>query len=137
MKNLNLAFLYPHLNDEMGKDEKDEDPIDVRTLYAAVLARAICDAFSTTYVAHEIRREANAWLLFWEEKDRLEEFTFPWVCEHLDLDPINLRKTLAKNGVLKDYRFHGHFDLNGFIRRYLAADEVQIRPCRKYARSEH
>ena len=91
MKNLNIAFLYPHLNDEMPKDEKDEDPIDVKTLYAAVLARAICDAFSTTYVDHAVRREASAWLLLWDDVDYKEEFTFPWVCEHLDLDPISLR----------------------------------------------
>lgn len=134
MKNLNAMLACTHLNGYMpNSDEKDEDPIDVRTLYAAIIARAICDGFGTSFVEHAVRREAQAWLMLWEDIDYKTEFSFPWVCEHLDLDPVLLRKTLAKPKEFVDYRFNGHYDLNGFIRRMMEDESVQILPRGKNA----
>lgn len=63
-----------------------------RNLLAAVLARAICDAFGTAHCdRHEIR-SARQWLFGQLTPKR--PFSFAWVCLHLDLDPISLQESL-------------------------------------------
>jgi hypothetical protein len=78
--------------------ERDEDldassPVKPeRNLLAAVLARAICDAFGTAHCERHIVRDARQWLF-----GRLtpkEPFSFAWVALHLDLDPISLQESL-------------------------------------------
>lgn len=63
-----------------------------RNLLAAVLARAICDAFGTAQCDRHIIRSARQWLF-----SRLEpkkSFSFAWVALHLDLDPVSLQESL-------------------------------------------
>ena len=63
-----------------------------RNLLAAVLARAICDAFGSAHCdRHEIR-SARQWLFGQLAPKR--PFSFAWVCLHLDLDPISLQESL-------------------------------------------
>lgn len=63
-----------------------------RNLLAAVLARAICDAFGTAHCERHIVRSARQWLF-----GRLtpkKPFSFAWVALHLDLEPIALQESL-------------------------------------------
>lgn len=63
-----------------------------RNLLAAVLARAICDAFGTAHCERHIVRSARQWLFGKLTPKR--PFSFAWVCTHLDLDPIQLQDSL-------------------------------------------
>jgi len=63
-----------------------------RNLLAAVLARAICDAFGTAHCERHIVRSARQWLF--GVLDPSIEFSFAWVATHLDLDPVALQKSL-------------------------------------------
>lgn len=78
--------------------ERDEDyeahsPVKPeRNLLAAVLARAICDAFGTAHCERHVVRSARQWLF--GKLTPKKSFSFAWVALHLDLDPISLQKTL-------------------------------------------
>lgn len=63
-----------------------------RNLLAAVLARAICDAFGTAHCERHIVRSARQWLF--GKLTPTKSFSFAWVCMNLDLDPIALQDTL-------------------------------------------
>jgi len=63
-----------------------------RNLLAAVLARAICDAFGTAHCERHVVRSARQWLFGKLTPKR--SFSFAWVALHLDLDPISLQHTL-------------------------------------------
>lgn len=63
-----------------------------RNLLAAVLARAICDAFGTAHCERHIVRSARQWIF--GPLDVSEEFSFAWVATHLDLDPLDLQRSL-------------------------------------------
>ena len=63
-----------------------------RNLLAAVLARAICDAFGTAQCDRHIVRSARQWLFGGLNPTRA--FSFAWVARHLDLDPVALQQTL-------------------------------------------
>lgn len=63
-----------------------------RNLLAAVLARAICDAFGTAHVERHIVRSARQWLF--GKLTPKKAFSFAWVALHLDLDPIALQDNL-------------------------------------------
>ena len=63
-----------------------------RNLLAAVLARAICDAFGTAHCERHIVRSARQWL-FGTLTPKIP-FSFAWVALHLDLDPLELQKSL-------------------------------------------
>ncbi len=63
-----------------------------RNLLAAVLARAICDAFGSAQCDRHIVRSARQWLFGVLTPSRA--FSFAWVAQHLDLDPIALQQTL-------------------------------------------
>ena len=63
-----------------------------RNLLAAVLARAICDAFGTAHCERHVVRSARQWLF-----GRLtpkKPFSFAWVAMHLDLEPLPLQDNL-------------------------------------------
>ena len=63
-----------------------------RNLLAAVLARAICDAFGTAHCERHVVRSARQWLF-----GRLtpkKPFSFAWVALHLDLEPLSLQDSL-------------------------------------------
>lgn len=63
-----------------------------RNLLAAVLARAICDAFGSAQCDRHIVRSARQWLFGVLTPTRA--FSFAWVAQHLDLDPVALQHTL-------------------------------------------
>ncbi|NMC62054.1 MAG: hypothetical protein GYA55_02695 [SAR324 cluster bacterium] len=63
-----------------------------RNLLAAVLARAICDAFGTAHCERHIVRSARQWLFGKLTPKR--PFSFAWVALHLDLDPLALQESL-------------------------------------------
>ena len=63
-----------------------------RNLLAAVLARAICDAFGSAQCDRHIVRSARQWLFGALTPTRV--FSFAWVVQHLDLDPVALQHTL-------------------------------------------
>jgi hypothetical protein len=63
-----------------------------RNLLAAVLARAICDAFGSAQCDRHVVRSAKQWL--YGALTPTRAFSFAWVAQHLDLDPIALQHTL-------------------------------------------
>jgi len=63
-----------------------------RNLLAAVLARAICDAFGTAHCERHVVRSARQWLF--GTLTPKQEFSFSWVATHLDLDPVTLQESL-------------------------------------------
>lgn len=80
-----------------GNIEEEESSVPYkikpeRNLLAAVLARAICDAFGSAQCDRHIVRSARQWLFGKLSPSR--PFSFAWVAQHLDLDPIALQYTL-------------------------------------------
>ncbi len=63
-----------------------------RNLLSAVLARAICDAFGSAQCDRHVVRSARQWLFGALTPTRA--FSFAWVAQHLDLDPIALQTSL-------------------------------------------
>jgi hypothetical protein len=63
-----------------------------RNLLAAVLARAICDAFGTAHCERHVVRSARQWLF--GKLTPKQPFSFAWVAIHLDLEPIQLQDSL-------------------------------------------
>ncbi len=63
-----------------------------RNLLAAVLARAICDAFGSAQCDRHVVRSARQWLFGKLTPSRV--FSFAWVAQHLDLEPFALQQTL-------------------------------------------
>ena len=63
-----------------------------RNLLAAVLARAICDAFGSAQCDRHVVRSARQWLFGPLTPTRA--FSFAWVAQHLDLEPSALQVTL-------------------------------------------
>ena len=78
---------------EREEDTESYSPVKAeRNLLAAVLARAICDAFGTAHCERHIVRSARQWLFGKLTPKR--PFSFAWVALHLDLDPISLQQSL-------------------------------------------
>ena len=78
---------------EREEDNETYSPVKAeRNLLAAVLARAICDAFGTAHCERHIVRSARQWLFGKLTPKR--PFSFAWVALHLDLDPISLQGSL-------------------------------------------
>ena len=78
---------------EREEDNEQVSPVKPeRNLLAAVLARAICDAFGTAHCERHVVRSARQWLF--GKMNAKKPFSFAWVCLHLDLDPISLQDCL-------------------------------------------
>jgi hypothetical protein len=78
---------------EREEDNEAASPVKAeRNLLAAVLARAICDAFGTAHCERHIVRSARQWLFGKLTPKRA--FSFAWVALHLDLEPISLQESL-------------------------------------------
>ena len=78
---------------EREEDTEAYSPVKAeRNLLAAVLARAICDAFGTAHCERHIVRSARQWLFGKLTPKR--PFSFAWVALHLDLDPLSLQASL-------------------------------------------
>lgn len=83
------AFMDPtEMNGDSAKDETQPE----RNLLAAIMARAICDAFGTAYCDKHIIRNARNWIL--HKIQVRKPFSFGWVALHLDLDPVELQEKL-------------------------------------------
>lgn len=78
---------------EQEDDVEAQSPVKPeRNLLAAVLARAICDAFGTAHCERHIVRSSRQWLF--GKLTPKEPFSFAWVALHLDLDPVSLQESL-------------------------------------------
>ncbi len=80
-----------------GNADEDESSVSFRikperNLLAAVLARAICDAFGSAQCDRHVVRSARQWLFGALQPTRV--FSFAWVAQHLDLNPTALQQTL-------------------------------------------
>ena len=79
-----------------NSDDDDSDAQEPakpeRNLLAAVLSRAICDAFGSAYCERHVVRSARQWLF--GTLDAKKIFSFAWVATHLDLDPFELQMSL-------------------------------------------
>jgi hypothetical protein len=58
-----------------------------RRLLLAILERAILD-----FVGNDEREleQAEEWLFSTKKSEKIEQFSFEWVCEQLDLDPLRI-----------------------------------------------
>lgn len=65
-----------------------------KRLLLAVLARALEDACGNGRhgARKNTREEANEWV----ESDSIKKWSFLWICEHVDLDPVLVRNELVK-----------------------------------------
>lgn len=78
---------------EREEDIESSSPVKPeRNLLAAVLARAICDAFGTAHCERHIVRSARQWLF--GKLTPKKAFSFAWVAMHLDLEPLSLQQSL-------------------------------------------
>lgn len=78
------------------------------TLIGAVLIRAVSDCLGASPTTRDEKRKSLNWVTTWEIGDRKEPFTFPWVCEQLELCPNEIRKTILSLQEQKsDYEFGG------------------------------
>lgn len=78
---------------EREEDIENSSPVKPeRNLLAAVLARAICDAFGTAHCERHIVRSARQWLF--GKLTPKKAFSFAWVAMHLDLEPLSLQQSL-------------------------------------------
>lgn len=77
-----------------GQEEQSaQSPVKPeRNLLAAVLARAICDAFGSAHCDRHEVRSARQWLF--GQLTPKEPFSFAWVALHLDLEPFSLQECL-------------------------------------------
>lgn len=84
---------YNKFTPEREEENEAHSPVKPeRNLLAAVLARAICDAFGTAHCERHIVRSARQWLFGKLTPKR--SFSFAWVSLHLDLDPLALQESL-------------------------------------------
>lgn len=84
-----------------------EDYIDTylpeRNLLAAILDRAIMDTWESK--DQELKRDIRRWMDKKIAAKKATPFSFQWVCEHLDFDPI-VMKGIIKNLDRDLYRKH-------------------------------
>ena len=86
------AFKRFGFEDEDAEKQSRSQVKPERNLLAAVLARAICDAFGTTHCERHIVRSARRWIF--GKLTPKEAFSFAWVALHLDLEPVELQNNL-------------------------------------------
>jgi hypothetical protein len=78
---------------EGEEDLENTSPVKPeRNLLAAVLSRAICDAFGAAHCERHIVRSARQWLF--GKLTPKKPFSFAWVAMHLDLEPLSLQHSL-------------------------------------------
>lgn len=63
-----------------------------KSLCWSILERAILDIFGIAAVEQHIRRDAITWLL----QDDSEPYSYKWICEQLELNPIKTRQIIAE-----------------------------------------
>ena len=88
----NNAFKRFGFEDEDSLSEPKSEIKPERNLLAAVLSRAICDAFGTAHCERHVVRSARRWI-FSQLTPKIP-FSFAWVALHLDLEPLSLQESL-------------------------------------------
>lgn len=89
----NSSSALNRFSPEGEDDNEGQSPVKPeRNLLAAVLARAICDAFGTAHCERHVVRSARQWLF--GKLTPKKAFSFAWVALHLDLDPKSLQESL-------------------------------------------
>ena len=89
----NSSSAISRFSPEREEDYESQSPVKPeRNLLAAVLARAICDAFGTAHCERHIVRSARQWLF--GKLTPKKPFSFAWVALHLDLEPASLQESL-------------------------------------------
>jgi hypothetical protein len=93
MGNSSSSSALNRFSPEREEDAEAASPVKPeRNLLAAVLARAICDAFGTAHCERHVVRSARQWLF--GKLTPKKAFSFAWVALHLDLDPVSLQESL-------------------------------------------
>ena len=89
----NSANAASRFSADREEEQEAQSPVKPeRNLLAAVLARAICDAFGSAHCERHVVRSARQWLF--GKVDASVPFSFAWVAMHLELDPVALQHTL-------------------------------------------
>ena len=87
---------YLSINDECHTPEHYHNIVSPEhRLLWSLLERGICDAIGLTgaiEAAHNLQREAYAWVMYPRHLKDFREFSFEGICEELDLNPLVLRK---------------------------------------------
>jgi hypothetical protein len=60
-------------------------------LLLAILNRAAMDVTSGLMCSSKEKREAMCWIKNWEYDTYYEPYSYPWICEHLGIDPGRTR----------------------------------------------
>lgn len=90
---MSSSSAYSRFSPEREEDFEAQSPVKPeRNLLAAVLARAICDAFGTAHCERHIVRSARQWIF--GKLTPKKAFSFAWVALHLDLEPGPLQDSL-------------------------------------------
>ncbi|RIL12432.1 MAG: hypothetical protein DCC75_00405 [Proteobacteria bacterium] len=101
----NSSSAVNRFSPEREEDNEAYSPVKPeRNLLAAVLARAICDAFGTAHCERHIVRSARQWLF--GKLTPKKSFSFAWVALHLDLDPVSLQESLRAYEKMPDELQH-------------------------------
>lgn len=115
----------------MSSESPPRDDLPERELLAAILCRAVFDACNRSdrdslsgnslTIGH--KSDARRWILYWSEEDTPRPFTFPWICEQLDLCPRSTKARIAPyvNGT---EHFPVSADYLDVIRKMLSRSEL-------------
>ena len=91
MSKKSATSVWFHSDNE--EDSESQSPVKAeRNLLAAILSRAICDAFGTAHCERHVTRSARQWI-FGQLTPKVP-FSFAWVALHLDLEPGGLQESL-------------------------------------------
>ena len=90
-----LSLAVNRFSDHGDSENDHNGPVKPeRNLLAAVLARAICDAFGSAQCERHIVRSARQWLF--GNINVSKPFSFGWIAVQLDLDPVALQNSLKQ-----------------------------------------
>lgn len=90
---MSTSNAFNRFSSDNDDDAESRSPVKPeRNLLAAVLARAICDAYGTAHCERHVVRSARQWLF--GKLTPKQPFSFAWVALHLDLDPVALQVNL-------------------------------------------
>lgn len=78
-------------------------PMGERRLIAAVLHRALADAYGLANISHETRSEAIDWIQSDNPHRTFGGFTFQCICDYLGLHASNLRLAFSRFGGRKKF----------------------------------
>lgn len=89
-----------------------------RACLAACLERAILDATGNTCGPDKygrLKREARTWIFLWCRQIEYPEWSFPWVCENLDLCPFRIRRAVKRELRKRERMTRTQFNMLRFV----------------------